>query len=352
MNDCSVVIIGSGLSGLTSAFELLKNDIDFTVLEVKKEPGGRIQTERSGLIGEYGATWFGPQHTELIKLFNETGVKAFEQFRAGKSTFYYDPKAQPHHYEYPEGESPSFRVADGTDIIIQNLADRFRNKIQFKKRVTSLELVGDKVNIEVNDEEVLKADYVITTIPPRLFSERIHCVPEISNDLMSIMSETPTWMSSSIKFIVSYQTPFWRKKGYSGSVLSQLGSVIEVYDHTDVHERNFALMGFINPNFRSFSQGERIKAVLDFLVKSLGEEAANYKTYKEKDWSGDEFVFTKGEERMIPKTNYGHPLYQQKYMNGRLIISGTETSESFGGYMEGAVISGKRAAKKVIAALS
>ena len=39
-----IVIIGAGISGLTTAYLLNKKGFDVTVLEKKKEPGGSIET--------------------------------------------------------------------------------------------------------------------------------------------------------------------------------------------------------------------------------------------------------------------------------------------------------------------
>lgn len=35
--------------------------------------------------------------------------------------------------------------------------------------------------------------------------------------------------------------------------------------------------------------------------------------------------------------NNGHSIYQQQFLNERLIIGGSETSPHYGGYMEGAI---------------
>lgn len=39
-----VVIIGGGLSGLAAAYELEKHNVDYTLIEVKRELGGSIRT--------------------------------------------------------------------------------------------------------------------------------------------------------------------------------------------------------------------------------------------------------------------------------------------------------------------
>ncbi|MCB0848010.1 MAG: FAD-dependent oxidoreductase, partial [Bacteroidetes bacterium] len=43
-----------------------------------------------------------------------------------------------------------------------------------------------------------------------------------------------------------------------------------------------------------------------------------------------------------------HPVFALPLMNGRLFLSGSETSPEFGGYMDGAVLSGLLAADRVV----
>jgi monoamine oxidase len=55
----SVLVIGSGLSGLAAARELKRNGCDVVVLEARDRIGGRIQTSRiwPDMPMDMGATW-------------------------------------------------------------------------------------------------------------------------------------------------------------------------------------------------------------------------------------------------------------------------------------------------------
>src|SRR4051794_5235517 len=71
-----VIIIGAGIAGLTSAFELMQAGHDVTVLEASMRVGGRVHTLRGpfseGLYAEAGAIDFGdgyPLIRHFIRLF-------------------------------------------------------------------------------------------------------------------------------------------------------------------------------------------------------------------------------------------------------------------------------------------
>jgi monoamine oxidase len=73
-----VVVIGAGIAGLISAYELLQKGHTVTVFEARMRPGGRIYTLRGlfadGLYAEAGAIDFGDayatitRYVELLKL--------------------------------------------------------------------------------------------------------------------------------------------------------------------------------------------------------------------------------------------------------------------------------------------
>ena len=61
-----IVIIGAGLSGLASAWELRKKGLDVVILEATKRVGGRVLTDRDNFLdGQYteqGATLIPDNH--------------------------------------------------------------------------------------------------------------------------------------------------------------------------------------------------------------------------------------------------------------------------------------------------
>jgi monoamine oxidase len=123
--------------------------------------------------------------------------------------------------------------------------------------------------------------------------------------------------------------------------------VTELYDHSDITDTNFGLMGFVNENLRSESFGSRQEMILSYLEKYLGSEVRGYLNYHEKDWSEDKYTAVELTP-LYSMPQYGHPLFQNAYMDGKLLFSGAETSPVYGGYMEGAVYSGLYIANKLL----
>ena len=120
----NIIIIGGGLSGLTLAYLLSKKNYNPTVLEASSRLGGRIQTVKGNMETpmELGATWFSDMHPNLLSLIEELGLQKYNQFSKGKSFFQTKSFEPPQEFFVSESESPSYRLAGGTQKLIDTLA--------------------------------------------------------------------------------------------------------------------------------------------------------------------------------------------------------------------------------------
>jgi phytoene dehydrogenase-like protein len=86
MTDKSAVIIGAGLTGLTTAFYLKKAGWKVTILERSKRAGGSIQTHReNGFIFESGPNTGIVSHPEVADLFAHLGRPITSRARQRRS---------------------------------------------------------------------------------------------------------------------------------------------------------------------------------------------------------------------------------------------------------------------------
>jgi monoamine oxidase len=103
-------------------------------------------------------------------------------------------------------------------------------------------------------------------------------------------------------------------------------------------------------SYNAMSPGSRRAAVLDQFVSFFGAQAAKPRAFFETTWAGQEW--TRGCPVGIPSQGtllaYGPRIRQPV---GRIHWAGTETSDYWNGYMDGAVRSGERAAAEALAGL-
>ena len=344
-----VIIIGAGLCGLSTANHLKKDNISFKILEAQNRLGGRIETilGKQNTPMEMGATWFGKEHKNLLSLLSEINVGYFEQQNEGIALFETMSFEPPQQYFVPANTHSAYRIKGGTYQIIE----AFKKTIGKENIILNTEIIqiideGDKIRIEDSVGNIFYCKHLIITIPPKLLINTISFLPELPHVVHQIMQNTQTWMSGSTKFSVEYSRPFWKEKGFSGSIFSQSRLASEVYDHCNFDETKFALKGFLNSSAPHYTFEERKQTVIAQLQHYFGDEALQYISYNDKVWT-DKFIQLQNDNFLPPHYNNGHPIYEESYMNNKLFFTGTETSKAFSGYMEGAIIASKTVAARV-----
>lgn len=338
------IIIGAGLSGLTTAYILNKSsETDFVVLESRDKIGGRILTNNQI---DFGATWFQNHHENVANLLQELDLKKFPQYAEGRSVLVYSSMAPQHYFRSDPNAPAAHRIAGGSMAMINKLAEPFTHKIKTSTVVLAIEDEGKNVKVTTNNG-VFIAEKVIITIPP-LIAKDLNFLPELPSSLVETMEKTHTWMSNAIKVGLKFKKPFWRAKDLSGTIIGQVGAVTELYDHTNFENQEFGLMGFVNEALRDLTKEQRKNNILAYLTKYLGNEIMEYISYDEKDWSQDKNTSSESIKSIYLSPSYGNPVFSDFYMKGKLLFSGAETSSLYGGYMDGAIYSGKLAANKII----
>jgi monoamine oxidase len=344
-----VLIIGGGLSGLSLAFFLQKKGIETIILEASNRLGGRIHTV-TGSLGtplELGATWFSNIHTSLLQLADELRVRIYPQYSEGISLFQTKSFEPAQEFFIPESASPSYRIVGGTQILIRALIKKLTPEcIYLNKRVTTIQQENDCIVVGADDDSTFKATKVVICIPPQLAGINIQFSPALPASIAHILPTVQTWMAGSVKFTIEYDEPFWRKGGYSGTLYSHAGVIIEMYDHTNYEENKYGFTGFLNSSSAAYSHDVRKEFVLQQLGELLGPKVMKPIAYFDKVWN-DEFILDGGSAILRPHQNNGHPVFSSSYMDGCLHFCGTETAPKFSGYMEGAIIAAKHVSERL-----
>ncbi len=343
-----VKLIGAGLTGLLTAYRLQELGYGVTVLEARDRIGGRIHTKHENdTTLEMGATWFNDTHLNLKRIIQEFKVPYFEQFLQGTSFFQTFSNVPPQAITVPN-DSPSYRFKLGTDSLLSAIASKLMpNTIRLGTRVTALNFNESKVQLTTATNS-LEADRVISTVPPALAIHDIQFKPSLAAEVVTVMKNTHTWMQDSIKIGLAYKTPFWRSKGFSGTIFSNVGPLTEFYDQSNLERNSYGLVGFASGSCAQLTKQQRIEKIELQLKTVFGEEALDYIAYHETLWFNERDTKSNQQtDAVFPHQNGGHPVYQRLFYGGRLLISGAETSQYHPGYMEGAIWAAEAAVEKL-----
>jgi monoamine oxidase len=212
--------------------------------------------------------------------------------------------------------------------------------------VSSIQQLENGLLVKTSQGDV-KAKKVVSTLPPFLFQKNIEVKPPLPLAFVDVSLKTHTWMGESIKIGLSYSQPFWKERGLSGTIFSNPGPIPEMYDHSNAENSAFALKGFLNGAYFSLTPEQRLELILKQLEKYYGPQVREYLDYQELIWQKEPLTFTPYSDHLFPHQNNGNEIFRKFYLNNNLFISGTETSEFFPGYMEGAVRSAQWVAEQL-----
>jgi len=245
----------------------------------------------------------------------------------------------------------AFRISNGMHGVAASVAKELGDSIVLKAPVKSIS--QDETGVRVlSDAGVWSCDFVIVAVPLPL-SVRIAYDPPLPAHRDILAQRMP--MGSIIKFWVAYERPFWRNYTWNGLVFSDVPPSAGVYDGTLPEGGAGLLVGFIDADgalrLTGLPREDRKKIVVSRLVDWLGAEAANPIDYEDNDWPSEPYSRGCYEAWTFPGvlTTVGKSIREPV---GRIHWAGTETSEKWMGYVDGAIRSGERAAAEVIEAYS
>jgi monoamine oxidase len=230
-------------------------------------------------------------------------------------------------------------VAEGSATVAERMTTELGERIQLGSEVTAIAVHADRVEVELATGEQIRADHVVCALPVAplrtirlsgLSRERINALHRIRNSL-------------SAKVIAAYSEPFWRDAGRNGSAYSDglMGS-------TWVQGPG-VISALVAPAQYSFhiagDQTARERDALSALSRMYGPQAAEPVALFTREWSAEPFSlgymahYAPGDLTAIGP--------QHAKSEGRFFVAGSDYWVA--GYMEGAVRTGRAAARDILA---
>ena len=180
------------------------------------------------------------------------------------------------------------RVVGGLQQVPLRLAERLGSAVHTGRDVEKVIWTDEGVRVSSGDL-VVSARHLVLAIPPTA----VTCV-RFEPPLPSIQRETRQHQSFGqvIKVHATYETPFWRDAGLSGTAFSPYEVVHEAYDNTNHGETRGTLVGFVSDlqadAVLRLSEAERRDVILSSLSTYFGPQAVEPLTYFESDWTSEE----------------------------------------------------------------
>ena len=239
---------------------------------------------------------------------------------------------------------------EGSHEICVRVAAELGDAVRLSTPVRSLEWSPDGVIVRTDSGQI-HARQAIVAVPPAM-RRRIDFSPELPHGYRMLSQRWSNGVLS--KVYVVYETPFWRADGLSGMSTSDQGPIFITFDASPQDESRGVLLGFIGGSYAiewdSLSDAERRIRALSALRELFGEKALIPAGYIDQRWSAESWIG--GGPTAMPGPGAVVPYHQYLARPvGPVHWAGSESSDVWAGYMDGAVRAGERAAHEALTAI-
>jgi monoamine oxidase len=240
-----------------------------------------------------------------------------------------------------------YSLRETMQSLADDLAEDLGDRVRLGEPVIGIEYGPPGVRV-VSSNSVIEAREVLVAVPPAT-AVKLDFTPALPAALETALG---AWESGAvIKVLVRYPKPFWRERDLSGMVMwRDLPGLFACDASRDPDHA--ALVVFVGGplalRWHELGESDLRRQVTRKLVEALGAEAADVLDFSRRDWTHDRWsggaysdvivdVSARGAERTILA---GAPPVH---------FASSELSPSFPGYVEGAIVAGRIAARRIIA---
>jgi monoamine oxidase len=355
-----VLILGAGMAGLVSGYELSKLGHQVTILEARPWPGGRVHTFRDwfqdGLYAEAGAARIPDDHDLTLKYVKEFDLPLEPFYPAALKAVRFDhgsreevpidgyTDAMTQNYGDGLGGDPGRwrKIKGGMDTLPKAFATHLEDKIRYGAPVVRIEQDAKQAIAKFTEKgatQMLSADVVLCTIPFSVL-RRIE-LPALSSRTKDVVKRTH--YDSVSRVYLQTKNRFWEQNGLNGFAFTK--SAIEIWQPTwNQPGPRGILMTYARPGeaerIASMKEPERVKSSLDQLDKIFTGLRGNFEHGNTKCWMEDEWSrggwgfagFSEGRDSGM--------------RDGRVYFAGEHLSP-WSSWIQGALFSGLRAVKEI-----
>jgi putrescine oxidase len=189
------------------------------------------------------------------------------------------------------------RVVGGLQEVPLRLAEELGDAVRLSAAVTAVEWDDTGVTVSTSGDAGdirVRARHAVLAVPPTLVP-RIAFTPPLPAAHQQMRQQQSFGLV--IKLHVTYETPFWRDAGLSGTAFSPYALVHEAYDNTNEDvpdETRGTLVGFVSDEradgLLALEPEERRQRVLESLRGYYGDAALHPVGYYESPWMHDEWT--------------------------------------------------------------
>ncbi len=252
-----------------------------------------------------------------------------------------------------EGGAQELRFAGGLHQLAECLALDLGVVVRLRHEVTAIDLQGASAVVHTTQGDY-RAGHVVVAVPPSGVGpiEFLPGLPSTHTDLETMMP-----MGSVIKLNAVFERPFWRDAGWSGLVTDDDGPLSFMVDNSSPDIDEGVLTTFLSASLARewgdarlgvTASSQRRQLMTDHVRLVFGADSPDPIDFVDCDWVAEPWIGGGYSGVMRPKgwLSLGPSLRKPV---GPVHWASSERATMWTGYVEGALESGERAAREVLA---
>ncbi|MGX8011632.1 flavin monoamine oxidase family protein [Mesorhizobium sp. ORM8.1] len=241
-------------------------------------------------------------------------------------------------------------LRDTMQSLAEDLAGELGGRLRLDEAATRIEHGPQGVRITTT-AGIVEAREVLVALPPAT-AAKIAFAPALPGALAKALA---VWESGAvIKILVRYAKPFWRARDLSGMVMWRDLPGLFVCDASKDIDHAAVIVFVGGPlalRWHALGEPALQAEVTARLVDAFGPEAGDVLDFNSRDWTHDRWSGGAYSDLIVDVTaRYA----ERTILDGAppIHFAASEVSPSFPGYVEGAIVAGRIAAKKIQSAIA
>jgi len=358
-----MIIVGGGLSGMTVAHEIHKQNGNFptsssgkdtlqhakwALLEAQSVVGGRLKNSVRDEI-DLGGAWIWPRYQPHIsKLVADLDIPMFLQPDDPSSIRIVGGAYQI--VDHLQGALPKENIL--TNVAVTSCTKIVDNQGGENKTLVRLETITPAATNGDHDQtgKSFFARRVVFACPPKLIYLHVTFEPPLSSEKQAAMNASQTWMAGVTKVALIYPSAFWKDNGGASNMglPRNRGPAFQVYD-ASTHDGSVSALTFftlvpqdspaINDDKLLADQcADQLKYTWSAMrLPELANKAKAFQHSFVQRWPIVRYISENNKPQRINPHPSPMPALSKHDWDGALLFAGSESDSSDPGVMEGAV---------------